>query len=596
MRKIAAVALALPVLVATYLTRLVRGTPATQQSLPAQQPNAQQPMARQSGDRAHQARRVAQPRISIPRGILPRNLPTPGFLRGKAGIFQVSTLGLAIVFVVGTLLVGLPVKTAEGVTLETYAPLAPQANVLRDNSDLSLDSPFQIQFTKPMNEASVEAALTLTPSVEMDLRWDATDQTLSLLPANHWQADTTYVLDVSTAATDQEGLNLPQPIRESFQTGDLTAGQIVATDVLDDLTSPSSSFQLTFTRPVKLSMVLGRYGISPSVDLTITGDDPTDMSSTVFTLTPKAALASDTNYTISFTDGGTDSSGAAIKHVDSLPIHTMTGPEVVRFRPQDGTRTYDANQPVSVRFTEPMDTAATAAAFSVTVNGATVAGSKYWTENDTVLVLTPRYSFRIGSTVVAKVSTAARSKGGVHISQAASATFTVARSTTTTVASGGAATKTSPWYPSEVYYFNLMNCTRTGKWVTSSGACSTNTHHTLPAQSALKLNATISSKVARRYAEYLAEHKILTHYAINTVHWRLCSWAGLCSASWGENIASPSRGSGHSGMIQVEIFFQDEYACRCEHYYNIMDPYFHQVGVGVWVSGGATRVVADFYG
>jgi uncharacterized protein YkwD len=48
-------------------------------------------------------------------------------------------------------------------------------------------------------------------------------------------------------------------------------------------------------------------------------------------------------------------------------------------------------------------------------------------------------------------------------------------------------------------------------------------------------------------------------------------------------------------MVAVEIFFQNESWCRCAHYKNIMDSYFHRAGVGVWVSGGHTRVVIDFY-
>jgi uncharacterized protein YkwD len=510
-------------------------------------------------------------------------------------MLQLSGVGAAILVVVAVLLAGLPVKPVEGIAPETFAPLAPQANVLRDNANLSLDSPFQIQFTKPMNEGSVEAALTLMPKVETKLRWDATDQTLSLLPATHWEVSTTYVLDVAATATDQEGLNLADPVHNSFQTGDLTEGQITATDALNGETAPTSSFQLTFTRPVKLATVVGRFGINPSVDATISGDDPTDMASTVFTLTPKTALDPATDYTVSFTDGGTDSSGAAIKHVDSLRTHTMVGPEVIRFRPQDGSRTYDTNQPVSVRFSVPMDRAATAAAFTVTVGGTAVSGSKYWAEGDTVLVLTPRYSFKVGQTVVAKVGTGARSAGGIHIDTAVSATFIVARPTSSTVEGGGAATKTSPWHPSEVYYFNLMNCTRVGKWVTNNGSCSTVTRHTLPAQGALRLNPTISSKVSRPYAKYMADRKILDHYAYHNPQWRLCNWAKMCGPAWGENIASPST-SGRGGMIAVELFYQNESWCRCEHYYNIMDPYFHQAGVGVWVTKGTVRVSIDFYG
>jgi hypothetical protein len=273
----------------------------------------------------------------------------------------------------------------------------------------------------------------------------------------------------------------------------------------------------------------------------------------------------------------------------------MIGPEVIRFRPQDGSRTYDTNQPVSVRFSVAMDKAATAAAFSVTVGGKTVAGSKYWAEGDTVLVLTPKYSFKVGSTVIAKVTTGARSKGGLHIEKAATATFTVYKPTSSGIGGGGVATKSRPWYPSEVYYFNLMNCTRTGRWVNNNGQCSTVTRHTLPAQGALRLSSVISDKVSRPYAKFMADRKILDHYAYHDPHWRLCNWAKLCGGSWGENIASPST-SGHGGMIAVELFYQNESWCRCEHYYNIMAPFLHQAGVGVWVTKGTVRVSIDFYG
>ena len=54
-------------------------------------------------------------------------------------------------------------------------------------------------------------------------------------------------------------------------------------------------------------------------------------------------------------------------------------------------------------------------------------------------------------------------------------------------------------------------------------------------------------------------------------------------------------------MIHTELFFQNEYRCqhsRCEfaHYFNIMDPYFHRAGVGIWVSNGHVRLTIDFYG
>ena len=144
-----------------------------------------------------------------------------------------------------------------------------------------------------------------------------------------------------------------------------------------------------------------------------------------------------------------------------------------------------------------------------------------------------------------------------------------------------------------------MNCTRTGGWVTSNGSCSTETHHTLPPQGKLSLDKGISDKVSRPYAKYIADRRILDHYAYHTPQWRLCNWGGYCGASWGENIASPSRGAGASGMVQIEVYFQTEYWERCpSHYCNIMDPHFHRAGIGVWVGTvtHAVRVSIDFYG
>ena len=505
-------------------------------------------------------------------------------------------VAVAVTSVAGLLLVALPTKqVVAGEQLPTFAPLAPQADAHRSDSGLALDVPFQVQFTKPMNEASVEAALTIQPSAEQRLLWDATSQVLSIAPSSHWVPFTNYTIDITNAATDQEGLSLATEIHTSFASGSPTAGTLSATLVVDDLVAPNTAFVLTFTRPVKLSTVITRLAISPAVDVTIVGDDPTDAASVTFTMTPKKPLASDQNYVISMADGGADSAGAALQPVASLAVTTMVAPAVVRFRPQSGTVTYDTNQLVSVRFTAPMDTKATAAAFSVTVNGRAVAGGLYWSEGDTVLALAPRYAFAVGSKVVASVSTAARSVTGMRIDKAASATFTVSKPRATSIAfGGGIASASAPYRASEVYYMNLMNCTRTGGWVTSSGACSTAGHHTMPAQGRLSLDASISNKVSRPYAKYMADNKIFIHEGYHDPPWRLCHWGGYCGPSWGENIAWPSS-AGQAGMIAVELFYQSESWCRCEHYYNIMASYFHRAGVGVWVSGGAVRVSIDFY-
>jgi hypothetical protein len=514
---------------------------------------------------------------------------------------QLAIAGLTVALVVSGLLVGLPTKTIEAKAPTPYLPAAPTV-ALGTSTKVSVDEPYVLAFTEPMNQGSVADALTIKPADPVRLDWDAAGETLSISPATYWAPFTTYVVSVSGSAMDQSGMQLGSPVTAGFTTGALTSGQITATVVSGGQVAPTSAFQITFSRPVKLATVQARLSISPVVTGTITGDDPTDVSSQVFTFTPDDILAGGTAYTVSFdSSNATDSAGVALLPVTPLQVQTLAAPQVVRFRPVNGGSTADPNQVVSVRFTVPMTRASTAAAFSVTVNGKRVRGSISWAENDTVLVLDPNSKLPVGSTVYVRVATTARSATGQRLAGAASSSFKVVRPTVRRITwSGGVASTTAPWHPMELYYLALMNCTRTGGWVTSSGSCSSVTHHVMPAQDPLSYNAGIANAVSRPYSKALADRGALTHYLNGTTPHSRLSAAGYTSGSWGENLSSPTSKYA-SGMIHTEIYFQNEYRCKsgqCEfaHYFNIMDPYFRSAGVGIWVSNGRVRLTIDFYG
>jgi hypothetical protein len=530
--------------------------------------------------------------------------PAPGTgavsgIRVWRGVARVSPLAVAVAMVAGALLVILPGRPVSGEALPTYVPMTALADAHRSRTGLGLDAPFTVSFSKPMNQPSVEGAVTVSPQVPLRFSWDASSQIMSILPVGHWEPYTNYYIDITSAATDEEGLSLGTEIHTAFQSGSPTAGTLAATLMAGGLAGPNTAFQLTFDHPVKLSTVATRLSISPSVPVTISGDDPTDTASQVFTMTPKAALEGLTKYVVSLADRGTDLSGAVLQHVDPVTVTTMAGPAVLSFTPQNGSYTTDVNQNIAIRFSTAMDHTSTQAAFRLTVNGVAAAGTFGWTENDTVMVFNPRSSFHVGNKVVATLAASAKSVTGMHLDKASSSSFAVRARTSRPIAyTGGISTSTSPWYGSELYYLALMNCTRTGGWVTSTGDCSSITHHTLPAQNRLALSAAISNKVARPYAQYMADNRILNHYAYHTPYWRLCNWGGFCGGSFGENIASPPS-VGASGMIRIETFYQNEYWQACPtHYCNIMNPHFRVAGIGVWVSSSthAVRVVIDFNG
>ena len=142
----------------------------------------------------------------------------------------------------------------------------------------------------------------------------------------------------------------------------------------------------------------------------------------------------------------------------------------------------------------------------------------------------------------------------------------------------------------ETYYLGLMNCTRTGGWVTSTGRCSSPGGRNV---APLKLSTGISSKVSRPYAKRLAIGNDCSHFIGGNPGDRLRR-AGYSSYRWAENIGCRS-GSAKAAVLGSHLFFQSEKSYNGGHYRNMMNAAYSHVGIGVWVSGGRVRLVIDFY-
>jgi uncharacterized protein YkwD len=146
------------------------------------------------------------------------------------------------------------------------------------------------------------------------------------------------------------------------------------------------------------------------------------------------------------------------------------------------------------------------------------------------------------------------------------------------------------WLAVERYYLGLMNCTRTGGWVTSSGACSSPGGRDV---APLKLDAGISGRVSRPYAKLLATTGQCDHFIGGTPGARLRK-AGYTNYRWAENLGCRS-GDPYAAVLGSHLYFQGEKSYDGGHYRNLMDARYDRVGIGVWVSGGRVRLVVDFY-
>ena len=153
-----------------------------------------------------------------------------------------------------------------------------------------------------------------------------------------------------------------------------------------------------------------------------------------------------------------------------------------------------------------------------------------------------------------------------------------------------AAAMSAPWKDVETYYLKLLNCTRTGGWVTKSGGCkgygTGNYSKYVPP---LRLNSGISD-VARSWARKIAIDGSCRHGDPGARLRR----AGYDGWTWGENIGCWDVNP-YQSVLNSHRAFQSEKSYGGGHWKNIKNPRFKVVGIGVWKENGHTRLVTDFY-
>ncbi len=152
------------------------------------------------------------------------------------------------------------------------------------------------------------------------------------------------------------------------------------------------------------------------------------------------------------------------------------------------------------------------------------------------------------------------------------------------------------WWPEEMFYLGLLNCTRTGGWVQSDGSCKgygTGRYSTYVAP--IRHSTGMSDLVSRPYARLMATKNICTHFYGGTPLDRMRRAGYTSITNWGENIGCRTASYAKTAVLASHLFFQSEKSYNGGHYVNMMNAAYDRVGIGVWVSGGRVRLVVDFY-
>jgi uncharacterized protein YkwD len=478
----------------------------------------------------------------------------------------------------------------------------------------SLDATIAIAFTMPMNPVSVAQSLRVVPDLPVELSWDASRTVLFVTPSEAWVPATLHTVTVDAGAVAVTGAPISSPVRAAFLTRAARSASIAATKMIGAKTAPDSRFVITFDGPVDGATLADALRFDPAVAGSIVPLDRGGPSGYVFTpfrasgsivrfdrgggaggyvFTPAAPLAPNATYRISLSATVRDDEGASVAPT-TLSVQTADVPTVIRFRPGNGTRGMARTADISVRFSKPMDRASTKAAITVTANRNAVAGTMRFADHDTVLVFHPKSPFKFGQQVVMAVAGTAASATGTPLGTAVTGTFATrggARpSGVTTPIPIGGSVGGGTWASVEAYYLKLMNCTRTGGWVTSKGDCSSPGGRNV---APVWIDGGISTAVSRPYARLLATRGDCTHFIGGTPGDRLRR-AGYTSYIWAENLGCRS-GDPFKAVLGSHLFFQAERPYLGGHYVNLMNAKYDRVGLGVWVAGGRVRLVIDFY-
>jgi uncharacterized protein YkwD len=494
----------------------------------------------------------------------------------------------------------------------SFDPAAVSGSISPIQTGWGVSQPIVIHFSAPMAADSVEHVLHVSPHADVRLQWDASGSQLYVSPIVGWASGTVYSVTVGAGAKSQDGAVLAPMASAIVYVRPAATAALEATKLVGDRIGLESGFRLTFSRAVDLAGLRDAFTISPAADGRFAFEgSATSMPDVVWI--PDAPLKPNTTYTVSLGSSAVDLEGAPVADPAALNVRTISRPSVVRFRPRDKQDEIDPAQVLSVRFTEAMDRAATRVAYHLYAVDKAGKRSEVdlskaktsWAEGDTVLVLDPAKALVNGTKYVAEVAPSARSQLGATISDdaddVATATFTVvpkaapvtssstapAPRTTAPPAPSGGGTSTAPWLAVEKYYLKMMNCIHTGGTLRNDGSC---TGYGANGNSALALDATLSTCASRPWAKYLAQTYQLYHGDVGG-RFAKCGY----NVNWGENV-SWNTYEPFYGALHTALYFQAEKSYGGHHYLNLINPRFTHVGVGVWRLNGRNWFVTDFWG
>lgn len=304
-----------------------------------------------------------------------------------------------------------------------------------------------VSFSELMDTDLTSDAFHLSSSmgeVAGSVQWSDLDTTLIFTPSADLATSTQYMITVTTAAADAFGNKMSQSFTSTFTTAasvsDTTAPTLTAVIPANGAAEVevTQNVVLTFSEPMNKTSVEGAFSLTTDSG-SVRGFFSWDTDARTIVFTPFDVLEYAKTHTVAIASGAKDLSGNAIAAAQSFVFSTKdvddtTPPYVTDSYPSDGESNLSIYSIIMVGFSEQMDSASTAQAFSLSSSYGTVPGSIQWSEKSSALVFAPSAHLVPSTEYTITVSTEAADIFGNHASQPFMSSFVTMAETSDTSA------------------------------------------------------------------------------------------------------------------------------------------------------------------
>jgi hypothetical protein len=297
-----------------------------------------------------------------------------------------------------------------------------------------------LTFSEPMDIAG----LIVTSEPEHDFGapvWSNDDKSATFLAADPLLGGQRYALTL--AGADRAGNALQAAAAITFtvaNSADSVAPSIIATTPIGSATGVSlnTALSLTFSEEMDKATVDAAVSISPNASGIVTWDS----TNTLRTLQAKG-LAANTQYTLTVGVGAKDLAGNPLAAPFSVVFTTgaardTTPPQIAGYTPLLGSSGNARNVNITITFSEPMDKAATQAAFSITAPVGMTSGIYTWSADGKTMTFNPSSNFPYAVVAAWRLTTGAMDLAGNAIAAQVTRSFNVIKQGTLVVNSVGA--------------------------------------------------------------------------------------------------------------------------------------------------------------